>query len=141
MNNKRFDPLQKQSVYNPNNDFGAIPINTPTENHAILLTMLNSANSNFKKYNTKKVTELQLDTGYKVLSFKKQLTKFGPKCIAKLEDPSTNDHFEVFLPNRYSDIPSLDNLTGVYMIYNGFQQSQNGFNYHHLTFSGCPILE
>ena len=42
---------------------------------------------------------------------------------------------EVYLPDRFTNtITPEDNIHNIYMSYNGMKESQNGFNYHDVTF-------
>ena len=81
---------------------------------------------------TRKLNDLEIGKEYKVNEFRTIQTRNGKTCVANIE---TDEQFEVFLPERYKDIPSRQ-TNKCYMIYNGLKQMQSNSNnmYHDITF-------
>ena len=68
----------------------------------------------YSKY--KKLEDLDVNYAYEVISFKSELSTLGLRCVATLND---NVVIKVLLPEEYSDIPTDDNVDGVYIKYFG----------------------
>ena len=96
-----------------------------------LLSMLNDKN---KKYENKKLSELEINKEYIVKAFKSINTKFGIRCIVTLEDVNNLVFFDVFLPDRYSNIPSQTNIENMKMIYSGLKQVNENMQIHIIEF-------
>lgn len=87
-------------------------------------------------FQNKKFSDLKIGHLYKVNSFKNITTKFGNRCIVNLLDliePSIT--FDLFLPERYSNIPNKSNINNIGMIYEGFSKTLNRQDYHKIVFT------
>ena len=90
------------------------------------------------EFQNKKITELKVNHLYKVNSFKNVTTKFGNKCIANLFDPNEfndNPSFDLFLPSRFSNIPTKSSINNIGLIYEGLSKTSNGQDYHKIVFT------
>jgi hypothetical protein len=89
------------------------------------------------EFQNKKITELKIGHIYKVNSFRNIMTKFGNKCIANLLDTSeyNSPSFDLFLPSRFSNIPSKSDINNIGLIYEGLNKSLNGQDYHKIVFT------
>ena len=81
-------------------------------------------------FQNKKINELKVNYCYKVISFKNIDTKFGKRCIVTLLDTFENVKFDMFLPEKYNDIPTNSNVNNIQLICEGMNLATNGNRYH-----------
>ncbi len=84
-----------------------------------------------KSLETKKLKDLPVGSQYIIVDMKAVDTKYGRSIIAILKSEVTGEEFKVFLPKRYADILSNDEIIddflaeAKYLIYMGLDADNN----------------